>query len=106
MRSIVRVKRSSHVRALSEDMSREGLMRKWRNRRDEAGLGGDVEDEDRDIGEEREGSGLGMDGLRGVDGSGEGSMQFHHVTRRQFEVRMVGIRENGFEAEEVDWGEG
>ena len=46
-----------------------------------------------------------MDGLRGR-WSGGGPMQFHHVTRRQFEVRMVRIREKGFEAEEVNWGAG
>jgi hypothetical protein len=109
MRSVVRVNGSSHGKALPEDVSQDGSARKRRSGGREGGgdegrPGGEVEDEDRDVGEEREGRGLGMDGLRGVDGGGP--MQFHHVTRRQFEVRMVRIREKGFEAEEVNWGAG
>jgi hypothetical protein len=100
MRSVVRVNGSSHVKGLSENLAQEGSARKRRSGGregggDEGGPGGE---------EDREGRGLGMDGLRGVDGGGP--MQFHHVTRRQFEVRMVRIREKGFEAEEVNWGAG
>lgn len=109
MRSVVRVNGSSHGKGLSEDVCQDGSAMKRRSGRgegcgDEGGKGGEGEDEGRDVGEERDGRGLGMDGLRGVDGGGP--MQFHHVTKRQFEVRMVRIREKGFEAEEVNWGAG
>ena len=106
MRSVVRVNGSSHGKGLSEDVSPDGLARKrrsggWEGVGNEGRPGGDGDEE---VMEEREVRGLGMDGLRGVDGGGP--MQFHHVTRRQFEVRMVRIREKGFEAEEVNWGAG
>ncbi|PMD19086.1 hypothetical protein NA56DRAFT_660954 [Hyaloscypha hepaticicola] len=113
MRSVVRINSSSHVQVRSSSVNRgeDGSVREWRSGRGEGGgdqvlFGGGEEDGDGD-GEgmgEKEGRSLGMDGLRGVDGGGGCPMQFHHVTRRQFEVRMVRIKEKGFEAEGVDWG--
>jgi hypothetical protein len=105
MRSVVTVNGSSHGKALSEDVPQEGSARKRLGARreddgQEGGLGGE---DTRDVGE-RAGRGLGMDGLRGVDGGD--LMQFHHVTRRQFDIRMMRIRERGFEAEGVSWGAG
>jgi hypothetical protein len=48
--------------------------------------------QERNLEVERKKECMDMDGLKGVDG--EGPLQFHHVTRRQFEVRKVRIMES------------